>query len=637
MKRVTLLIVTFLLMHGQMPLAAQERPISLIPEPVSVQPGKGVFVLTEATPIGVPSGQPEVARLATYLTSKISPATGFTPKTTQSGGDGGIQLLLNAKPDTRLGAEGYTLEATTTKVTIAANNPAGLFYGMQTLLQLLPKEIESKTPVRNVKWEIPAVSVTDYPRFAWRGLMLDVSRHFFTKEQVKDHLDHMARYKYNRFHWHLTDDNGWRIQIKSLPKLTEVGAWRVPRAGTFNTNDPPRPGEKPTYGGFYTHDDIREIVQYAKDRNIEIMPEIDVPGHSMAAIAAYPGLSCTKDPNTKVNPGSKFSTWHSNGTFTMHIDNTLNPSDEQVYQFLDKVFTEVAQLFPFEYIHMGGDECYKGYWQKDPGCQALMKKKNMKNTDELQSYFSGRVSTILKEKGKKTMGWDEILEGGLPSGAAVMSWRGLKGGIEAAHQKAPVVMAPSPHCYLDLMQGDPAVEAPVYSTVRLKDSYNWDPIPKGADSTFILGGQGNLWTEQIPTVPHAQYMIWPRAFALAEVNWSPKGRKNWNRFVTKVEAHFGRFDEAKINYARSMYDPIIRVKKNDAGLLVIDLSTEVNGLDLYYSFDNTIPNSYYAKYRETLVMPEGADMFRVVSYRGGKPAGRLISLKTEDLTKRVKK
>ncbi len=637
MQRINLFIPIILLLGGSFSSLAQQNSLSLIPEPVSLQRGQGSFALTSTTSISVAAGQAEAAKIAAYLAAKLQPATGFGLKVANAPGAQGIQLALNSKPDTQLGQEGYHLEATAGKISITANQPAGLFYGVQTLLQLLPKEIESKTPVQGVKWEIPAVTITDYPRFAWRGIMLDVSRHFFPKEYVKSYIDQIARYKYNRFHWHLSDDQGWRVEIKSFPKLTSVGAWRVPRVGTFGSNEPPKPGEKATDGGFYTQEDIKEVVQYAKDRYIEIMPEIDVPGHSMAAIAAYPELSCTKDPNTKVNPGTKFSTWHSNGTFTMHIDNTLNPSDEKVYGFLDKVFTEVASLFPFEYIHMGGDECYKGYWEKDPGCQDLMKKLNLKNTVALQSYFSKRVSDIIKSKGKKAMGWDEILEGGLPPGAAVMSWRGMKGGIEAAHQKAPVVMTPSPHCYLDLSQGDPAIEPPVYSTVRLKSSYNWDPIPKGVDSTLILGGQGNLWTEQIPTAPQVEYMTYPRAFALSEVYWSPKGQKDWDSFITRIETHFERFDQARLNYARSMYDPMITVKKNEAGLLVLNLATEVPGLDVHYTVDNTIPNQYYPKYTEPVVIPEGADMVRIITYRGGKPMGRLISIKMEDLAKRVKK
>jgi hexosaminidase len=616
-------------------LLAQEP--SIIPMPVSMQAGQGNFSLLNNTVISIPSKQSDVSKVATLLADKIKSATGFTFKIVEASTDAAIQFIRNAKPDIRLGSEGYTLTVTATKIEIKANTDAGLFFGVQTLLQLFPKEIERNTTASDTKWQIPAVTIVDYPRFAWRGIMLDVSRHFFSKDYVKKYIDELARYKFNRLHLHLTDDNGWRVEIKSFPKLTQVGAWRVPRTGTFGSNDAPKPGEAPTDGGFYTQDDIRELVQYAKDRFIEILPEIDVPGHSMAAIAAYPELCVTKDTSIHVNPGSSFSTWFGNGKFEMHIDNTLNPTDEKVYQFLDKVFTEIAALFPYEYIHMGGDECYKGYWEKNPAVQAFMKKNNIKNGEELQSYFTKRVGEILASKKKKMIGWDEILEGGIAPGAAVMSWRGTKGGIEAAHLKHPVVMSPSPQYYLDMVQGEPSIEPPVYSTARLKDTYALTILPEGIDSTFVLGGQGNLWTEQIPTPPQVEYMTFPRAFAIAESMWSPKNKKDWNNFVGRVENHFKRFDEAGINYAPSMYDPIIKVRKNPNGQLVIDLSTEVQGLDIFYTVDNAIPNQYYPKYKEAIVLPMGADMLRVITYRNNKLLGRLVSIKTEDLEKRVRK
>jgi hexosaminidase len=625
-----------LLLACESPVVAQDQKqdISIIPLPVSVQKSQGQFTLANAMAIGIPAKQRELATVAAYLADKLRPATGYNFKIVTSG-EPAIQLLLKKPADTRLKKEGYALSVNDRKIVIEANTPAGIFYGIQTLLQLLPKEIESKKTVNDVAWTIPAVSIVDYPRFAWRGVMLDVSRHFFPKEYVKDFIDRMARYKLNRFHWHLTDDNGWRVQIKSLPKLTEVGAWRVPRTGTFGRNAAPKPGEAATDGGFYTQEDIKEIIQYARQRYIEVLPEIDVPGHSMAAIASYNYLSVTNDTSIRVNPGSSFSTWFGNGKFEMHLDNTLNPADEKVYQFLDKVFGEVAMLFPFEYIHMGGDECYKGFWERDPGVQAFMKKMNIKNGEELQSYFVKRVSKILAAKKKKLIGWDEILEGGLAPGAAVMSWRGTKGGIEAAHQKHPVVMSPAPLYYLDMSQGDPSVEPPVYSTARLKDVYTFDILPSEIDSAYVLGGQGNLWTEQIPTPPQVEYMTYPRAFAISESLWSPKPRKNWDSFVTRVEDHFERFDQAHVNYARSMYDPIIKVRKSEKGI-VVELATEVNGLDLYYTLDNTIPNQYYSHYIDPVLLPPDVDQFRVISYRDGKAVGKLISIKMEDLVKRIR-
>ncbi len=612
------------------------QDISVIPIPAQLQKGIGYFTLNNLTRIAVPAQQADVYKVASYFAVKIKPATGYNLMITESS-QSGIQLGINSKPDTRIGKEGYTLEVTTDNVFIKANTSAGLFYGVQTLLQLLPAGIENNTE-QNIKWQLPVVSIVDYPRFAWRGIMLDVSRHFFTKEYVKEYIDQIARYKYNVFHWHLTDDHGWRIEIKSLPKLIEVGAWRVPRTGTFASNAAPKPGEAPTDGGFYTQEDIKEIIKYASDRYIQVLPEIDVPGHSMAAIAAYPELSVTKDPNTKVNPGSNFAKWFGPDKFEMYIDNTLNPTDEKVYQFLDKVFTEVAELFPFEYIHMGGDECYKGYWERDVNVQAFMKKMNLKDSRELQGYFNKRVNKILSAKKKKLIGWDEILEGGIASEATVMSWRGTKGGIEATHQKHQVVMSPAPIYYLDMHQGDRSIEPPpTYAQARLKDVYAFNILPSEIDSAFVLGGQGNLWTEQIAVEQHAEYMTFPRAFAIAETLWSPKIRKDWDNFTERVESHFDRFDQSGVNYSKSMYDPIIGVRKNEAGLLEINMATEVNGLVIYYTIDNSIPNQYYTKYTEPIVFPEDVDMLRVITYRKGKPMGRLISIKTEDLEKRIKK
>lgn len=628
-------ILFFLLFMCINTASSQPQEVSIIPIPVSMEMGSGSFLLAEETALIVKGNNAEVIWIANYFANKIEPATGFNLRVSDTAKKGIIFTILE-QPENTLGSEGYNMEVSPENIVIKANQPAGLFYGIQTLLQLLPKEIEGNTLAKK-DWNIPAVKITDYPRFGWRGLMLDVSRHFFPKEVVKEFIDDMARYKFNRFHWHLTDDQGWRIEIESLPKLTEVGAWRVERHGQFGTREAPKPGEKATYGGYYTHEDIKEVIQYAKDRFIEILPEIDVPGHSMAAIAAYPELSVTEDANITVNPGSKFSTWHGNGKFTMHIDNSLDPSKEEVYTFLDKVFTEVAALFPFEYIHMGGDEAFKGFWEKDPDNQALMKKMNMKDSDDLQSYFNKRVNKIIQSKGKKMIGWDEILEGGLPEGAAVMSWRGTKGGIEAAHQKAPVVMSPAPMAYLDLYQGDPSIEPPTYSMARLKDSYSWNPVPEGVDSRYILGGQGNIWTEHIPSKTQIEYMAYPRAFALAEVYWSPQQKKEWNSFVNRVEEHFERFDEGKLNYSQSMYDPIIKVSKDKSGNLVIDLTTELKDLDIHYTLDQTIPSQYLPKYENPITVPKGAQLFRVATFKDGKQMGKLISIPIEDLEKRVKK
>jgi hexosaminidase len=625
MKKLILLVLIFAVTRT----FGQNQELNLIPQPVQIQQSAGDYVLTGATTIGFDS---QAARpTAEMLAAKLNTATGYSFKAQQNS-SGAIQFNLNKVPVAQIGKEGYTLVSGPQGVTITANEPAGLFYGMQTLLQILPKEIENKSPVKTT-WTIPAVNITDYPRFGWRGIMLDVSRNFFTKEEVEQYIDQISRYKFNTFHWHLTDDNGWRVEIKSLPKLTSVGAWRVHRAGHFGERAQPKPGEPATDGGFYTQEDIKEIIRYAQDRHVTIVPEIDVPGHSMAAIASYPELSCTKDTATKVNPGSSFSEWFNDGTFKMRIDNTLNPSDEKVYEFLDKVFTELAALFPNPYIHVGGDECYKGFWTKDAGCQALMKKMNMKSPEELQSYFMKRVETILKSKGKKLIGWDEILEGGLAPEATVMSWRGIKGGIEAAKMGHDVVMTPTTFAYLDYQQGEETVEPPMYAGLRMEKCYSFNPVPEGVDPKYILGGQGNLWTEQIPIFRHAEYMTWPRGWALAEDFWSPQEKKNWPDFIMRAEKQFERADIAGINHAYSIYDAIIDVSKKD-GKMTVEMASEAPGLDIYYTIDDTMPDSMSPKYSAPFVLPDGPVSLRVITYRNGKPIGHLITLKPDDLKRR---
>jgi len=610
----------------------------VIPEPVSMTTKSGEYLLKDKIIIAADNTSAPVKKLIELLKEQLSASTGF-PVSVQAGNEGkpDISLSINKNANSQIGKEGYQVLVTATDgIMIRANEPAGLFYGAQTLLQLLPPEIESKTIVKNVSWSVQAVEITDYPRFGWRGLMFDVSRHFFTKEQVKDYIDQMVKYKLNLLHLHLTDDEGWRIEIKSLPKLTSVGAWRVNKTGTFGDFSPPTPDEPRDYGGFYTQDDIRELVQYAKDRFVNILPEIECPGHSLAAIASYPELSCTPGAEKyKVRSGEKIMEWPPSGHFYGLVDNTLCPANDKVYQFLDKIFTEVAQLFPFEYIHMGGDETARNFWDKSPQIKALMKREKLKNLDEVQSYFVKKVEKIVESKGKKLIGWDEILQGGLAPNAAVMSWRGVAGGIEAAKQKHEVVMSPTTYVYIDYMQSDGILEPPVYETLRLKKVYQFEPIPDGVDSKYIKGGQANLWTEQVYNMRHAEYMTWPRGFALAEDVWSPKEKKNWNNFVARVETHFKRFDAAQIKYAPSMYDPIFKFSKNAKGEIVVDMSTEVEGLNIHYAFDNSFPDNFYPAYNKPLAVPKDASTMKVITYRGDKVTGRMITFPIAEMKKRA--
>lgn len=614
-------------------LNAQNNSINIIPQPVKIEPSIGYYELTSASTICFNNADGK--RVAEMLIKGLNVPTGFSLKA-KSGNIGNIRFIINQKNNIELGKEGYILEVNSGGVTISANHQAGLLYGYYSLLQLLPKEIESKIQ-QKASWKIPFVKVTDYPRFTWRGVMLDVSRHFFSKEEVKKYIDQISRLKYNVLHWHLTDDNGWRIEIKSYPKLTSTGAWRVFRAGNWGGKRPiPQAGEEATYGGFYTQEDIKEIVKYAEVKNVTIIPEIDVPGHCMAVIAAYPELSCTKDTNTFVSPGCNIKEKTTDGSRVLLYDNTLNPSDENVYVFLDKVFSEVASLFPSSYIHVGGDECYTGFWEKDPACIKLMETLNIDDPKKLQGYFLKRVEKIIKAKGKKIIGWDEILENNLSQDVAVMSWRNMQGGIEAAKTGHFVVMTPKKYAYLDFYQGDSTIEPPVYNSLKVSKSYSFEPLPDDVEAKYILGGQANLWTEKVPTFRHVEYMTYPRAWALADVYWSTKESKNWNHFAKRMEAHFERADYANINYCKAVYDAGIKTSKSGENL-ILTMTTELSDLDIFYTIDGTMPDSKSIKYSQPVELPLADNTLRAITYRNGKPIGHLITLNDAELRKRIMK
>lgn len=620
-----LALLSLVLSHTSCCESASRRgdsPITaLIPAPRELNWGDKSFQLTPNASLGFDPSDEALRGIARYFNDKIAPATGFELPVEKHG-----KIAFCLITDPNLGEEGYHLEVNPDRIRLSAQTPVGIFYGVQTLLQLLPPAIKSReVQPGNTRWPVPVADITDSPRFPWRGLMLDVSRHWFTKEEVKKLLDEMAEYKFNVFHWHLTDDQGWRIEIKSLPELTRVGAWRAPRVGQWWQRQRQQPGEAATYGGFYTQDDIKEVVNYAAARHIRVIPEIDVPGHSLAALVAYPHLACREAP-AAVNVGNKFYG---------EDENTLCVGKEETFEFMQKVLTEVAALFPDEYVHIGGDECYKGFWHTCPHCQARMKAEGLKNENELQSYFIHRMETLLKEKGKKLIGWDEIIEGGLAPEATVMSWRGMAGGIKAAEAGHHVVMTPDNHCYLDLWQGEPSVEPDTYSMCRLSDSYAFNPVPEGIAPEMILGGQGNLWAESVPTFHHAEYMLWPRGWALAEVLWSGPERADWNQFYPRVEQHFLRAEQAGVNYARSMYNAIVTPYRTESDTLEIELASELPDTDMYYTWDNTDPDDCTARYTAPLRVPKNATWLRVVTYRGGRPAGKVITLPVTELEKRA--
>jgi hexosaminidase len=608
---------------------------TIIPEPVSYESNNDIFVLGSELIISINTEDEQANKYSNQFKAFLE-NTGIKIINGNTKKGNSLSIKLNKKTNSALHKEGYKLVVTNKNIALSANEASGIFNGLQTLRQLLPAKLETTSQYKTEYATINGCTITDYPRFKWRGLMLDVSRHFFTVDEVKTYIDKMSQYKFNVFHWHLSDDQGWRIEIKSLPKLTEVGAWRVPRNGRFgDERAEPKEGEKATYGGFYTQEEIKDVVKYAAERNITIVPELDLPGHCMAVLAAYPELSTKKEPKF-VSPGSKFSEWYGDGTFKMLIENTLNPADEKVYEFVDKVFTEVAALFPGEYIHMGGDECYHGYWDESSEVQKFMKKNNIDNSEKLQSYFVKRVEKIISNKGKKMIGWNEILlGGGLAKNAAVMSWQGTKEGIEASQMGHNVVMSPTTFAYLDYTQGDYSVENRIYASLSLEKSYNFDPVPEGAVAKYIMGGQGNLWTEAIPTLSYAFYMAYPRAFALSETFWSPKENKIWENFIYKTEDHFKRFDVTNYNISKAVLDPIVTVFK-DGDKLMCKLTNSVPETEIFYTIDNTYPVKFGEKYSEPFEIPQGNLELRTQTFRNNIPIGRELLIKRSELEKRVK-
>jgi hexosaminidase len=593
--------------------------INIIPQPKTVEVGKGNFSINEKTAIVY--NDPQLKFMAEYTAVTIRSLNNIQLTSKKQNGllpvKKAINLILDAK--TNITKEGYILNVSSKEISIKGSTSQGLFYGVQSLLQLILVNGDSN---------IPAVEINDEPRFSWRGFMFDVSRHFFTIDELKVLINQMAMYKFNIFHLHLTDDQGWRIEIKSLPKLTQVGAWRVKRTGNWKNREPARADEETNYGGFYTQEQIKELIKYAAERNIQIMPEIDIPGHSLSAIASYPYLSCTRQQyHIPVN--------HS---FYGKESNALCAGRDSTFEFLEKVFSEVASLFPFEYIHIGGDECYRGFWDKCADCQKRMQENNLKDVKELQSYFIKRVGKMLEAKGKKIVGWGEILDGGLAPSATVMSWIDMNAGIEAAKQNHNVIMTPRFPTYMDYYQGEPNGEPLAYRENRLKTCYDFEPVPVGVNESLVLGGQTCLWGELTPNFRHAQYLFWPRSMALAEVYWSPKSNRNWGNFITRLEPQLRKFDKLDYKYAKSYLDAVVKPKfdKNDS--LQIQLGTEIKGLDIYYTFDNTFPDKHSTKYQngQVLDIPKNSSRIILVTYKDDKQAGKIITVPIADLRKRAK-
>lgn len=590
-----LLIVFFICLQ----IKAQE--VSIIPQPVKLELHEGHFTIDRNTSLQYDVKQAGLKNAASFFSKFVRNVSGINLPVNGKHSKK-IQLIIKNIPE--VGNEGYHLLVSPKTIQIEANNAKGILYGVQSLMQTLPA-IRTNTSLN-----IPAMTIIDYPRFSYRGMHLDVSRHFFSPELVKEYIDLMSMYKFNTFHWHLSDDQGWRLEIKRYPKLTSIGAWRADRRGIpWSMSQPSQPGEPENYGGYYTQQQVKEIVQYAADRNITIIPELDVPGHSASAIAAYPFLSCTGAEQPMIT----------GGVYPKEIISTLCVGKDSVYTFFKNVLTEVMALFPSTYIHIGGDEVDKTSWTKDSACQRLMRKENLKDVNELQSYFIRQMEHFLNSHGRKLIGWDEILEGGLAPDATVMSWRGISGGIAAARMHHHVVMTPGEPLYFDHYQAGPEGEPVAFGGMNtLKMVYDYDPVPKElntGEAKYILGAQANLWAENVSSHAHVEYMVLPRMLALAEAVWSPLEQKNYDNFYKKVQYNFARFDQLGINYCEGNYN-VSFVPGSEHGKLSVTLSSEIPGSKIYYSTDGSYPGVGSTVYSEPVSIDSSILVRAVVVVNG---------------------
>ncbi len=589
--------------------------INVIPVPVSLTQNEGVFKVGKN--MAFQASTPEAKTVAEFFASKMNLATGYQVTVGDKEVSNGISLLIDESLD--VNNEGYTLDVTANGVVVKAKTPQGLFYGMQTFMQLLPAEIESPVVVNDIAWTTPCVSVKDEPRFGYRGFMLDPCRHFIPVENVKKQIDVLSLFKVNRMHWHLTDDQGWRIEIKKYPKLTEVGAKRIEGEGT-------------EYGGFYTQEEIKEVVKYAADRFITVIPELELPGHEMAAIAGYPELSC------KGEPGTPRIIWGVE-------DIVMCAGKEETFKFLEDVIDEIAPLFPSEYFHIGGDECPKISWKECPLCQKRIKEEGLKGDkqhsaeERLQSYFVQRMEKYLSGKyGKKIIGWDEILEGGLAPSATVMSWRGEAGGIAAANMDHDVIMTPgSGGMYLDQYQGDSKIE-PVtiggYATIEKVYSYN--PIPDTLVTTgkaqHVIGVQCNNWSEYMYNTDLMEYRMYPRMLALAEIGWSPLNRKDYKDFERRLDNAYVRLDAHNINYhipqPEQPNGSCNFVAFTDKASLAFKTTRPVK---MVYTIDGTEPTAESTVYSAPIEFTESG----ILKIRSVLPSGKMSKTRTITVEKQA--
>ena len=585
---------------------AEREAVSVIPQPEHFQAGEGSFRITRDIPVYLDEPTPEFERIAGFLNERLGAAAGFSLKTAQADLRNtdvrGIWFLNAGLP-----AERYTLKVRKERIVIEYGDGAGAFYGLQTLLQLLPTEIFADHRVRGVRWEVPACDIEDGPRFPYRGMHLDCCLHFFEMDFLKRYIDLMALHKVNRFHWHLTEDQGWRLEIKKYPLLTEKGQWRKEtvigslKSGVYDGTP---------HGGYYSQEEVRELVQYAAERYVTIIPEIEMPGHALAAISCYPELSCGLEDHYETA-----TKW---GVFKQ-----VFCTKEETFKFLEDVMDEVFELFPSTLVHIGGDECPKASWKQCPHCQAMIRKLGLKDEFELQSWFITRMEKYINSKGHEIIGWDEILQGGLAPNAKVMSWLGEEGGIKAAQQHHEVVMAPYPKYYLDYWQADPDSEPlAMDGPTLLRTMYDYNPVPeilKPEERRFIIGVEGCVWTEYMPTPARVEYMAWPRMCAIAESGWSNVA-KDWDGFTRRLEHHMKRLDGLHVGYCKAFFNPFIEFHNDTKYDKVVTMSIDAPDAEIRYTLDGSEPTMASARYEMPFVINRQQTV-TARAFRDGRPIG----------------
>lgn len=595
-----------------------QRDVAIVPTPLSMEKGTGSFTFGPNTVITVPTE--EQKPVAGLFASLFTRSAGFTPKV-QVGTEGDVCLEL----DKNLPEDAYEMQVSSGQIRVKASDSKGLFYGLQNLRLLLPPAIESSTAQDTVEWTVPEMTVKDAPRFGYRGFMLDVSRYFLPKEELLRMIDCMALLKLNRLHLHLTDDNGWRLEIKKYPKLTEVGAWKVDRQHLpFPERRNPKRGEPATVGGYYTQADMKEIIAYAADRQIEIIPEIDIPAHSNAALASYPEYAC---------PVVKDFIGVIPGLGGKNAEIIFCGGNEKTYEFLQDVLDEVIALFPSRYIHLGGDEATKTNWKKCPLCQARIREEHLADEEALQGYFMGRMSDYVRSKGKEVMGWDELTNSKLPEDAIIFSWQGFgNAALKAAEQGHRFVMTPARVAYLIRYQGPQWFEPLTYfGNNTLKGLFDYEPVQEGWKPEYeklLMGVQASMWTEFCNKPEDVFYLVFPRLAALAEIAWVPKNQKDWNVFLKGLDNYTAHLEQKDVVYARSMFNIQHRIIPNDNGALTLTLECERPDVDIHYTLDGTEPTATSPRYTQALTLKENVTV-KAATFAGNEQQGKTLILPVE--------